>query len=487
MGRILCAGCRLVGSALLWSVVLIVSVSTRAAGAQQSAAPQSSARLSGSSHRGLSQSGSNQSGSNQEKEVRLTAPLKVQRQQLSNGLIVLALEDHTTPSIAYYTVFKVGSRNERPGITGLSHLFEHMMFNGSARFAPKQFDEILESGGGSSNAFTNADTTEYFEEFSSGTLDAVLQLESDRMRALKLDRQNIEQERGIVKEERRVNTDNNVESAMNEVLWNSAFVAHPYHWDTIGFMKDIDAIRLEDAKTYFRLHYAPNNAVVAVVGDFDTKTLFAKTARYYGDIKRQPEPRPVVNAEPPQQGERRIAFYKTAELPEVLIGYHVGSAHSRDDAACDTLSTILGQGESSRLYHSLVYEKQIATSVSAGNESRQDPGLFTLMARAQQGHTAQECEDALYRALAGVQKEGVTAQEMLKAKNVERVGFLDKFKTNLGRAGLLAEYQANWGGWQKLYDYLPLHAKVTPADVQRVSKQYFSDRNRTVVTLIPEK
>ena len=413
--------------------------------------------------------------------------LKVQKQKLANGLTVLALEDHTTPSIAYYTVFKVGSRNEHPGITGLSHLFEHMMFNGSANYAPKQFDEILESGGGSSNAFTNADTTEYYEEFSSGTLDVVLRMESDRMRALKLDKANIEQERGIVKEERRVNTDNNVESAMGEALWNSAFVAHPYHWDTIGFMKDIDAIRLEDAKAYFRTHYAPNNAVVAVVGDFDTRQLFAKIEEYYSDIKPQPPARPVVNAEPPQQGEKRIAFHKAAELPAVQIGYHVGSAHDKDDPALDVLSTILEHGESSRLYRSLVYDKQIATGVSAGNDSREDPGLFIFAAQAQQGHTALECENAIYDALTGVQQNGVTAQEMLKAKNVERVGFLDRFKTNFGRAGLIAEYEAKWGSWLRLYDYLPRHDKVTPADVQRVSKQYFSDRNRTVVTLIPEK
>ena len=413
--------------------------------------------------------------------------LKAQKQKLANGLTILALEDHTTPSVAYYTVFKVGSRNERPGITGLSHLFEHMMFNGSAQYAPKQFDEILESGGGSSNAFTNSDTTEYYEEFSSGTLDVVLRMEADRMRALKLDKANIEQERGIVKEERRVNTDNNVESAMGEVLWNSAFVAHPYHWDTIGFMKDIDAIRLEDAKAYFRIHYAPNNAVVAVVGDFDTKQLFAKMTQYFGDIKPQPPARPVVNAEPPQQGERRIAFHKAAELPAVQVGYHVGSAHDKDDAALDVLSTLLEHGESSRLYRSLVYDKQIATAASTGNESREDPGLFVFTAQAQQGHTAQECENAWYDALANVQQNGVTAQEMLKAKNVERVGFLDRFKTNLGIAGLVAEYEAKWGSWQRLYDYLPRHDKVTPADVQRVAKQYFSDRNRTVVTLIPEK
>ncbi len=413
--------------------------------------------------------------------------LKVQRQKFANGLTVLALEDHTLPSVAYYTVFKVGSRNEHPGITGLSHLFEHMMFNGSARFAPKQFDQILEGGGGDSNAFTDADTTEYYEQFSSGTLDIVLQMEADRMRALKLDKANIEQERGIVKEERRVNTDNNVESAMNEVLWNSAFVAHPYHWDTIGFMKDIDAIRLSDAKEYFRLHYAPNNAVVAVVGDFDTKTLFAKMTKYYGDIKPQPPTLPVVNSEPPQMGERRIAFHKAAELPVVQIGYHIGSQRDPNDPALDTLSSILSHGESSRLYRRLVYEKQIAASVSASDEAREDPGLFTFAAQAQPGHTAQECENEIYDVLTGIQKDGVTPGEMLKAKNAERVGFLDAFKTNLGRAKLLAEYEAQWGGWQKLYDYLPRHDRVTASDVQRVSKQYFSDRNRTVVTLIPDK
>src|SRR5947209_10953418 len=231
-----------------------------------------------------------------------TPTLNVATLKLRNGLTVLALEDHTVPSVALHIVYKVGSRNERPGITGISHLFEHMMFNGSARFKPKVFDRLIESGGGYSNAFTNSDATEYYEEFSSATLDTVLQLEADRMRALKLDRENIEQERGIVKEERRVNTDNSVEGSMGELLWNNAFVAHPYRWDTIGFMKDIDAIRLEDAKAYFRIHYAPNNAVMSIVGDFNTADLFARITKYFGSIPRQPSSRPVVNAEPPQKG-----------------------------------------------------------------------------------------------------------------------------------------------------------------------------------------
>lgn len=412
--------------------------------------------------------------------------LNVARLKLPNGLTALAVEDHTFPTVAYYTVFKVGSRNERPGITGLSHLFEHMMFNGSAKFKPKVFDQIIEAGGGSSNAFTNTDTTEYYEEVSSQALDSVIALEADRMRALKLDKQNIEQERGIVKEERRVNYDNSVDGAMEEILENTAFVAHPYHWDTIGFMKDIDAIRLEDAKTYFRLHYTPNNAVICLVGDFDTKTLFRKLTAAYSDIPRAPQLRPVVNSEPPQQGERRIAFHKAAELPQVVIGYHMGSAFDKETPALDILASVLGQGESSRLYTDLVYKKQIATQVSANSDSRLDPGLFTFSAQAQQGHTTAKCETAIYATIDEVAKNGITPRELQKAKNGLRVGFLNRFKTNLGRAGLVAEFEANWGDWHKLYDYVPLHDKVTLADVQRVAKTYFSDRNRTVVILIPE-
>ena len=341
----------------------------------------------------------------------------VQKITLANGLTVLALEDHFTPSVAYYTVFKVGSRNERPGITGLSHLFEHMMFNGSAKFKPKVFDQLIEAGGGDSNAFTNTDTTEYYESFSSPTLDIVLQLEADRMRALKLDTANIEQERGIVKEERRVNTDSSLPGSMNELLENNLFVAHPYHWDTIGFMKDIDAITLSDAKEYFRIHYAPNNAVVCVVGDFKTAALFAKMKTYFSDIPPAPQPHPVVLAEPEQRGERRISYYRPAELPAVMFGYHGVSYKDADEPPLELLDVILSSGESSRLYKTLVYDKQIATQVSANDDSRADPGMFTFYAQAAPGHTTAECEAAIYAILADIAKDGVTARELQKAKN----------------------------------------------------------------------
>ena len=411
----------------------------------------------------------------------------VRKMTLKNGLTVLALEDHTVPTVAYYTVFKVGSRNERPGITGLSHLFEHMMFNGSAKFKPKVFDQLIEAGGGESNAFTTSDRTEYQEEVSSSTLDIVLQLEADRMRALKLDKQNIEQERGIVSEERRVNTDNSIDGSMNEMLENSAFVAHPYHWDTIGFMKDIQAIRLEDAKSYFKTFYAPNNATVAVVGDFNTKELFAKMTLYFSDIPAQTPPPVVVNAEPVQKGERRISYHRAAELPQVVIGYKSISYFSADDPALDILSLILSSGESSRLYRKMVYDKQIATGVSAGNDSRVDPGLFTFSAQATPNHTTAELEAAIYSEIEDVQKNGVTEREIQKAKNALRIRTLNGYKTNLGLAGLISESEANWGDWKRINKVIPNYDKVTVADVQKVAKKVFSDRSRTVITLIQDK
>ena len=413
--------------------------------------------------------------------------LDVKKSVLPNGLTVLALEDHTFPSIALQITFKVGSRNERPGITGLSHMFEHMMFNGSAKFKPKQFDVLIESGGGYSNAYTTTDITAYHEEFSSGTLDTVLRLEADRMRSLKLDIQNLEQERSIVKEERRVNTDESVEAAMYETLWNNAFVAHPYRWLTIGFMVDLNAIRLEDAKDYFRIYYAPNNAVMSVVGDFKANELFARVREYFGSIPRQPSPRPVPNAEPPQRGEKRLQLYRVAELPAVMIGYKGIAFTQADEPALNILASILSRGESSRLYRDLVYEKQIAASVSASNDSRNDPGLFTFYAQARPGKTAEECEQAIYAVIDGIKKNGVTNREVEKSKNGIRAGYLNGFKTNMGRAGMLCDYEANWGKWTELRNYVPRHDKVTAADVKRVADRYFDTRKRTVVTLIPEK
>lgn len=409
--------------------------------------------------------------------------LNVVRHKLKNGLTILLLEDHTVPTIAYYTFFKVGSRNERPGITGISHLFEHMMFNGSARYKPKELDKYIEAAGGSANAFTTQDSTEYSEEVSSSALDRVIDIESDRMRALTLDTRNLEQERGIVKEERRSSLEDQIAPSMRELLWNYAFVSHPYRWEVLGFMKDIDAISLQDAKSYFRTYYSPNNAVLVLVGDLKPAYAIRKIQESYGSIPAGPPPKKVVNAEPPQRGEVRLSYDRQAEEPSIMMGYKGVSIHDKDDPVLDVLTEILSGGQSSRLYRSLIYDKRIASETWAENESKYDPGLFTVYAQAQEGYTAKECEDAIQGVIEDIQNNGVTDRELQKAKNSLKVDFVSRFKTNEQLAGLLAQYEALFGDWRKLYALQNRRDAVTRLDIQWAARKYLKKSLRTVVEL----
>ncbi len=406
---------------------------------------------------------------------------------LNNGLKVVTVEDHTVPSVTFAIAFHVGSRNERPGITGISHLFEHMMFNGSKNYKPTEFDKILENGGGYSNAYTSNDITFYYEEFNPDLLDKVLDMEADRMRSLKLDTNNIEQERGIVKEERRVSTDNSVQGKMFEDLSAAAFVAHPYHNPVVGWMKDLDNITLQDAKEYFKIYYAPNNATVFVVGDFDSKTLQKKMEKLFGNIARQPAPRTVINAEPEQQGEKRVKLHKVAELPAVAVAYKSASASSSDIHALNLLATILSRGQSSRLYKKLVYDEQMVTEISAGTDEYIDPGLFTIYAQMRQGKKTEDAEEEIYKIINEIVEEGVSVEELQKAKNTALSDYVDQFKTNQGIASRLGFYEVIYGDYKKSFGVSDEYARVTVDDIKRVATRYFIERRRTVVILIPEK
>jgi zinc protease len=406
---------------------------------------------------------------------------------LSNGLKVVMVEDHGVPSVTFAIGFHVGSRNERPGITGISHLFEHMMFNGSKNYKPTEFDRILENGGGYSNAYTSNDLTFYYEEFNSDLLDKVLDMEADRMRSLKLDAANIEQERGIVKEERRVSTDNSVRGKMFEDLYAASFVAHPYHNPVVGWMRDLDNITLQDAKDYFKIYYAPNNATVFVVGDFDSKALQKRMEKQFSNIPRQTAPRPIVNAEPEQQGEKRLKLHKVAELTAIAIGYKSSSVSSSDIYALNLLSTILSRGQSSRLYKKLVYDEQMCTEVGAGTDEYIDPGLFSIFAQMQKDKTADDAEEEIYKIITDVAENGVSEEELQKAKNTAQSDYVDNFKTNQGIAGRLAYYEVVYGDYKKSFKVSDEYAKLTPDDIKRVTAKYLTERKRTVVILIPEK
>lgn len=413
--------------------------------------------------------------------------IETQELMLSNGLKVVMVEDHTVPSVCVAIAFRVGSRNERPGITGISHLFEHMMFNGSRRYKPMEFDRILEAGGGYSNAYTSTDITFYYEEFNPDLLDRVLDMEADRMQYLKIDTANLEQERGIVKEERRVSTDNNVQSTMFEELYAAAFVAHPYQHPVVGWMGDLENITVQDARDYFRMYYAPNNATVIVVGDFNPKTLGPAMEKLFAHLPAQPMPRPVNNAEPEQRGERRITLHKVAELPAVAIGYKGVGVSSPDFYPLQLLASILSHGQSSRLYRRLVYELQVATEVGAGMDEFIDPGLFTFYVQMQRGRRVNEAETEVYNIIRDISRNGVTERELQKAKNAAQVAYVNELKTHHGIANTLGYHEVVHGSYRKALTVLEMYDRVSVNDIQRVAAEYLTERARTVVVLVPER
>src|SRR3954471_7279301 len=283
----------------------------------------------------------------------------VEERRLDNGLQIRFLRDSSLPVCTLYSFFRVGSRNERPGITGISHLFEHMMFNGSRKYGPKEFDRRLESADGTSNAYTSNDLTAYYEDFASEALPLVLDLESDRMASLTIDDVSLAREREVVKEERRFRTDNDIDGMMDEAMGALAFLAHPYRWPVIGWMSDIEAITRQDCERYFRTWYAPNNCTAVLVGDFEPEAAFAQMERLYGPIPAG-EPLPSVPpGEPPQKGERRAEIRYPSQAPAVLVGFRGPGGSDPDSLVLDLIETALSSGEGARLKRALVYEQEL--------------------------------------------------------------------------------------------------------------------------------
>lgn len=403
-----------------------------------------------------------------------------------NGLKVILVEDHSVPVISYQTFFRVGARNERAGITGISHFMEHMMFNGADKYGPKEFDAVLEANGGYSNAFTSDDMTAYYEDISSDGLELCVDLDSDRIKSLTLDPKFIVSEMGVVMEERMLRIDNSVRGQMWEDLDALAFKAHPYKWPVIGWMSDLEAIDRDDCVEYFRTYYAPNNAILIVAGDFDTKKAMKLIHQYYDDIPAQEPPKPVRTVEPEQLGERRGVVNKKAELPAVFIAYHAPDVKSDDIYTLDVLQQILTGGESSRLYRSLVRESQAAMSVTASFPWRIDPYLFEFNVKMKPGHETLEAEEAIYAELADIIENGVLDEELARAKNVLEADFVRSMQTVNGRASKIGRYEILFGDYTEIMNVPGRYRAVTDEQVREAAEKYFSDRNRTVVTLVPE-
>ena len=422
----------------------------------------------------------------------LAFPLRAQQefpvatQTLKNGMRVLVQTDHSIPNVALYIFYKIGSRNEGPGTTGLSHFFEHMMFNGAKKYGPGELDKVMEANGGSNNAYTTRDVTVYQDWFPRSALPLIYDIEADRIQNLSFDPQKIKSEREVVASERRLRTDNDNTGLLDEQLWATAYIAHPYQWPVVGWMSDIEHWTMAQLKHHFEIGYAPNNAVMVVAGDVSPEEIFQLCQKYIEPIPSHTPPPPLVTVEPDQLGERRLVVHKPAQLPLLLLAYHIPQTNSPDFYAINVLQTVLFQGESSRMYQRLVDKDQIALDVSFDIESAFDPTIVEIFAQPKQNVDPQKCEKAIYEELERVKDATISDTELEKAKNIRLAEFYREMRTISGRANTIGKYEVFFGDYRKLFDAAKNYSAVTKADVQRVAKAYFGANNRTVATLLPD-
>ena len=411
----------------------------------------------------------------------------VQEFVLDNGLKVLLLEDHKSPSVTFQVWYRVGGRNEKDGKSGLAHFLEHMMFKGTPSTGPEEYSRIIAKNGGRSNAFTSSDMTVYFATMSREKIGVELELEADRMANALLGEKYFAAEKKVIQEERRLRTDDNPASALSEVASAVAFIVHPYRRPIVGWMEDIENLSRQDLADFYKLYYEPNNAFIVMVGDFSSAEVIEKIRAAFGKIPRGPEPPKVNVEEPEQRGERRVILKKEAELPFTLMFYHAPNLKSPDSFALDVLSVVLAGGRSSRLYHDLVYEKRMARSVDADYSAVSvDPMGFSITAQLLPGIEPAKLEREVEHGLDEVKARLITERELQKAKNQIEAAFVFAQDSIFGQAMKIGYYEIT-GGWRQMDDYLNGIRKVTRDDIRRVARQYLNTDTRTVGTLIPTK
>lgn len=410
---------------------------------------------------------------------------RVSETVLPNGLKVILLENHKAPVVTFQVWYRVGSRDEGWGKTGLSHVLEHMMFKGTTRFGPEDFSRIIQENGGNDNAFTSADYTGYFENLSADRIDVALELEADRMVNLILREEDFRTERMVVMEERRMRTEDDPRTFLLEQLKATAFQQQPYRWPVIGWMQDLERLTLEDLRQYYRLYYNPVNAFIVVVGDFKKEELLPRIETTFGAIPKGIPPDQKKSIDPPQSGERRIVVKKEAQLPFLVMGYHVPNLPEPDSYVLEVIATLLSDGKSSRFYRNLVRGRELALSAEAENSLlARDPGLFLISAEPLPGKELATVEKALDEELGKLRREPVPAQELEKVKNLIEASFLMAQDSLFFQAMLLAQFEIA-STWRAVDDYLPSIRKVTSEDIQRVANQYLIPDRRTAGALVP--
>ena len=406
---------------------------------------------------------------------------------LPNGMQVVFLEDHSTPIVHTEIWYHVGSKNERPGRTGFAHLFEHMMFKGSKNVEPEGHPSWISSIGGQSNAYTTEDATVFWETVPAQYLPLVLWLEADRLATLRIDEDVFKTEREVVKEERRMRIDNQPYGRLNELIYDQAFTVHPYKHPTIGSMKDLEAASITDVRDFFRTYYVPNNGTIVLVGDFNTKDAQELVTKYLGRVPKSDRPVPRdIPREPAQTKERRIKLEENWPLPAVVVAHHITFDGDPDSYPLHIASKVLSDGQSSRIYRKLVYEKQLALAAFGGGNIIEDPNLFYAVAIVQPGHTTQETIDALITELDRLRNEPITPAELQQAKNQFARDYIFSRESNKDKASQLGHAVVIHNDIKTADGEFDIFMNITQADVQRVARKYFTPENRLVMTIMPK-
>jgi len=412
--------------------------------------------------------------------------LNIQETVLENGLRLIVLEDHRSPLFSFQSWFNVGSADEHPGKTGIAHLFEHMMFNGTPKYPQGKYDSEIEKFGGSNNAFTSRDYTGYYVDIEKEQLEQIIKLESDRMVNIFINPDTLDRERQVVLEERKLRVDNSLYGRGMEELYLKAFKTSPYRWPVIGFQKDVEGISVKDCENFYKTFYSPNNAIVVIAGDVKYKDVLKLAKKYYGKIPSSKLPTRQFKKETQQKEERRSELHLPAQSEILLIGYKIPALNDVNEYAYKILNQILFYGASSRAQKKLVYEKQLVTNLGSDMDLRKDPSLLIISASLHPGKKGREVEKVLENVLKKVKTELITPAELQKAVNQRISSRVSSMKTMSGLASSLAYYEVMYGDYKKLLSDLEKYQTVTAEDIRKAAKQVFQTKQRTVVTIIPK-
>jgi zinc protease len=407
---------------------------------------------------------------------------------LANGLTLVTEEDHSTPIVHLQIWYHVGSRNERPGRTGFAHLFEHLMFKGSKNVEPEGHTSMIASVGGQSNAYTQDDVTVFWETLPSQYLPLALWLEADRMATLRIDKDTFTSEREVVKEERRMRVDNQPYGRLSEIIFDQAFTVHPYKHSTIGSMTDLESASIDDVRNFYNTYYVPENATVALVGDFETAQAEELVTQYLGRVPKAEHPVPRdIPKEPPTTREKRVTLQEPWPLPAVVVAYHITFDGHPDSYPLHIASKVLSDGQSSRIYKKLVYDTGIALAASGEANIIEDPNLFYAVAFLQPGHRPEEAVNALITEFDRLKAEPISEHELERAKNQFARDYILGRESNKDKALQLAHALVIHHDIRTADGEFDIFQTLTTADIQRVARTYFTPENRLVLTLLPAR